>query len=92
MSYRKVDEEEIESCWKAFQDMDESVYDALCHAVWNQNEVLFARTEGLVRNALRNIIGLTEEQTKEATSLFITMLAGTMYILDDTPKSSGLLN
>lgn len=92
MSYRKVDEEEIESCWAAFHEMGEPVYDALCQAVWDRNEVLFTRTEALVNNALRNIIGLTKEQTAQATSLFTTVLAGTLYLIDDSPRPTGLVN
>lgn len=92
MSYRKVDEEEIEHCWKTFEEMDEPVYDALCQAVWERNDILFVRTEALVKNALRNTIGLTEDQTAQATSLFTTILAGTLFILDDTPRKTGLVN
>lgn len=92
MSYRKVDEEEIESCWRGFQEIDEPVYDALCQAVWDRNEVLFTKTEALIGNALINMIGLTNEQAKQATSLFTTVLAGTLYLMDDSPRPTGLLN
>lgn len=92
MALKAPSDEEVMKAFRIFNKMDQGSFGSLCQAVWLKNGALCERTADMVHHAAIYKIGLTEEQAEQVTEMYQVLLASILYILDDAPRITGLVN